>query len=156
MIIIGEKINGTLKKTAKAILERDVEFITSLATRQVEAGADYIDVNAGTGGGDETEDLLWLIEVVQEAVDVPLCLDSANPAALKAGMAAVSQTPMVNSISGEASRLDGILPALESSHAVAEAIKQAAKMSRDSILVVNLSGRGDKDLDTALHALGQE
>ena len=110
MIIIGEKINGTLKKTAKAIAERDSEFITSLATRQVEAGADYIDVNAGTGGGDETEDLLWLIEVVEKAVDVPLCLDSANPVALKAGMAAVSQTPMVNSISGEASRLDGILP----------------------------------------------
>ncbi len=110
MIIIGEKINGTLKKTAKAIAERDTEFIISLATRQVEAGANYIDVNAGTGGGDETKDLLWLIEAVEAAVDVPLCLDSANPVALKAGMVAVSQTPMVNSISGEASRLDGILP----------------------------------------------
>ncbi len=50
-------------------------------------------------------------------------------------------------------RLEGIIPALESSHAVAEAIKQAAKMPRDSILVVNLSGRGDKDLDTVLKAL---
>jgi tryptophan synthase beta chain len=52
------------------------------------------------------------------------------------------------------SRLEGIIPALESSHAVAEAIKRAAKMPRDRILVVNLSGRGDKDLDTALQALG--
>lgn len=51
-------------------------------------------------------------------------------------------------------RLEGIIPALESSHAVAEAIKQAAEMSRESILVVNLSGRGDKDLDTVLQALG--
>jgi 5-methyltetrahydrofolate corrinoid/iron sulfur protein methyltransferase len=43
-------------------------------------------------------------------VDVPLCLDSANPIALKSGMKCVRQTPMVNSISGESSRLDGILP----------------------------------------------
>ena len=109
MLIIGEKINGTLKKTAKAIAEKDAEFISDLAARQVAAGADYVDVNAGTGGGDETQDLLWLITVVQESVEVPLCLDSANPVALKAGMDAVAQTPMVNSISGEASRLEGIL-----------------------------------------------
>jgi 5-methyltetrahydrofolate--homocysteine methyltransferase len=110
MIIIGEKINGTLKKTAAAIASRESEYIINLAKKQVDAGADYIDVNAGTGGGDESQDLLWLIETVQEVIDVPLCLDSANPAALKAGMSAVTQTPMVNSISGEASRLEGILP----------------------------------------------
>jgi len=52
------------------------------------------------------------------------------------------------------SRLEGILPALESSHAVAEAVKRAAKMPNDSVMIVNLSGRGDKDLDTVLQALG--
>ena len=51
------------------------------------------------------------------------------------------------------SRLEGIIPALESSHAVAEAVKQAPLMPCDSILLVNLSGRGDKDLDTVLRAL---
>lgn len=110
MIIIGEKINGTLKRTAAAINSKDAEYISTLAKKQAEAGADYIDVNAGTGEGDEKEDLLWLIDVVQAAVDVPLCLDSANPVALQAGMGAVAKTPMVNSISGEASRLEGILP----------------------------------------------
>ena len=54
------------------------------------------------------------------------------------------------------SRLEGILPALESSHAVAEAVKRAAKMPKDSVLIVNLSGRGDKDLDTVLQVLGME
>jgi tryptophan synthase beta chain len=54
------------------------------------------------------------------------------------------------------SRLEGILPALESSHAIAEATKRAAQMPKDSILVVNLSGRGDKDLDTVLQVLGME
>jgi tryptophan synthase beta chain len=52
------------------------------------------------------------------------------------------------------SRLEGILPALESSHAVAEAVKRAAEMPKDSVLIVNLSGRGDKDLDTVLSVLG--
>jgi tryptophan synthase beta chain len=52
------------------------------------------------------------------------------------------------------SELEGIIPALESAHAVAEAIKRAPAMNPDQILLVNLSGRGDKDLDTAIAALG--
>ena len=50
-------------------------------------------------------------------------------------------------------KTEGIIPALESSHAVAEAIKQAPKMRPDQIILVNLSGRGDKDLNTVLSAL---
>ncbi|HEY5902360.1 MAG TPA: dihydropteroate synthase, partial [Anaerolineales bacterium] len=110
MLIIGEKLNGTLKKTAAAIQARDAAFVQELARRQVEAGADYLDVNAGTGMGNEVDDLVWLVDTVQQAVDVPLCLDSADPVVLKAGMECVQRTPMVNSISGEAARLDGILP----------------------------------------------
>lgn len=110
MLIIGEKLNGTLKKTAAAIQARDAAFVQDLARRQVEAGAGYLDVNAGTGTGDEVQDLVWLVETVQAAVELPLCLDSASPIALKAGMECVKQTPMVNSISGEEERLSGILP----------------------------------------------
>jgi tryptophan synthase beta chain len=51
------------------------------------------------------------------------------------------------------SKTEGIIPALESSHAVAEAIKMAPKMRPDQIILVNLSGRGDKDLDTVMSAL---
>jgi tryptophan synthase beta chain len=50
-------------------------------------------------------------------------------------------------------KLEGIIPALESAHAVAEAIKRAPNMPRDAILIVNLSGRGDKDLDTVMWTL---
>ncbi len=110
MLVIGEKINGTLKKTAAAIAARDVAFIQSLAQRQVNAGADYLDVNAGTASSSEPADLAWLIDCVQAVVDIPLCLDSANPIALRAGMAAVKRTPLINSISGEAKRLEGVLP----------------------------------------------
>jgi cobalamin-dependent methionine synthase I len=110
MLIIGEKINGTLKKTAAAIAARDAEFIQSLAQRQVEGGADTLDVNAGTAPASEPDDLVWLVETVQAVTDVPLCLDTANPIALQAGLGCVTQTPMVNSISGEAKRLEGVLP----------------------------------------------
>jgi 5-methyltetrahydrofolate--homocysteine methyltransferase len=110
MLVIGEKINGTLKKTAAAIAARDTAFIQDLACRQAAAGADYLDVNAGTASGREPDDLAWLIDTVQSVVEAPLCLDSANPAALQVGMHRVKQKPMVNSISGEAGRLEGILP----------------------------------------------
>ncbi len=110
MLIIGEKLNGTLKRTAAAIMGKDAAYIQDLARRQAEAGADYLDVNAGTGAGSEVDDLVWLVETVQAVADVPLCLDSANPAALKAGLVCVRKTPMVNSISGEKRRLEGILP----------------------------------------------
>lgn len=53
------------------------------------------------------------------------------------------------------SKMEGIIPALESSHALAEAVKRAPTMPTDSILLVNLSGRGDKDLDTVIGILGQ-
>ncbi len=51
-------------------------------------------------------------------------------------------------------KLEGIIPALESAHAVAEAVRRAPTMPRDSIMLINVSGRGDKDLDTVIKALG--
>lgn len=110
MLIIGEKINGTLKKVGAAVLERDAAFIQDLARRQAEAGASYIDVNAGTPATREPEDLVWLVETVQAVVEVPLCLDSANPCALAAALERTARPPLINSISGEESRLTGILP----------------------------------------------
>lgn len=110
MKIIGEKINGTRKKVAQAIAARDTAAIQDLAVKQSQAGADWLDVNAGTHPDREVDDLIWLIETVQEVVDTPLCLDSANPDALKAAIQSVNKTPMINSISGEPERLRNILP----------------------------------------------
>ncbi len=110
MKIIGEKINGTRKRVARAIADRNADLIKDLATRQTEAGAAWLDVNAGTHPEKEPEDLLWLIETIQSVVDTPLCLDSANPKALGIAIKAVDRTPMINSISGEPERLEGILP----------------------------------------------
>ena len=110
MKIIGEKINGTRKRVAQAIAERDAGYIQDLARKQAEAGSAWLDVNAGTHPDKEPEDLIWLIETVQSVVDTPLSLDSANPKALKLAVQAVHRTPMINSISAEPERLAGILP----------------------------------------------
>jgi cobalamin-dependent methionine synthase I len=110
LAIIGEKINGTRRRVAEAIERRDTAAIRDLAMRQAEAGAAWLDVNAGTPSSAEPEDLVWLIKTIQSVVEIPLCLDSANPAALAAGMRIVDRTPMVNSVSGEPQRVEGILP----------------------------------------------
>ncbi len=110
MIVIGEKINGTRKAVGNAIRERDAERIKQLARDQAEAGSAYLDVNAGTPPEREPEDMAWLVTTIQEAVEVPLCLDSANPEALKAGLALVEKTPIINSVSGEKPRIEGVLP----------------------------------------------
>lgn len=110
MKIIGEKINGTRKRVAQAIAERDADFIKELAQKQAEAGSTWLDVNAGTHPDQEPDDLIWLIENIQSAVETPLSLDSANPKALDIAIKAVDKTPLINSISGEPERLEKILP----------------------------------------------
>ena len=77
----------------KAIAERDAAFIQNLAQKQVEGGAHWLDINAGTRPDLEPDDLVWLVNLVQEVTDVPLCLDSANPAALRAAMKDVKTHP---------------------------------------------------------------
>ncbi len=110
MIIIGEKINGTRKAVAKAIQDRDAAFIRRLAEEQTKAGSTYIDINAGTPPGREPGDMVWLLENVQAASSLPVCLDSANPAALKACLEITEKTPLINSVSGEKTRIEGVLP----------------------------------------------
>jgi 5-methyltetrahydrofolate--homocysteine methyltransferase len=108
--IIAEKLNGTRKAVQAAVVGRDAAFVEDLARRQAEAGATWIDVNAGTSPDREADDLLWLVETVQAVVELPLSLDTANPRALRAALGAVSRTPLINSISGERARLEGVLP----------------------------------------------
>jgi len=111
MIVIGEKINASRKSIAEAIAKRDCEAICTVAVRQAQAGADFIDVNAGLQAGPkEAEDMAWLSGVVRGAVDVGLCIDSADPAAMKVGMNAAGGKSVLNSISLESSRLEGMLP----------------------------------------------
>jgi cobalamin-dependent methionine synthase I len=108
--VIAEKINGTRKTVGAAILARDAALVEDLAVRQAAAGAAWIDVNAGTSPDREADDLVWLVETVQSVTETPLSIDSSNPRAIEAALATVARTPLVNSISGERSRLEGVLP----------------------------------------------
>lgn len=133
MKIIGEKINGTLKAVGKAIAERDADFIEKLAMRQTEAGADWLDLNAGTNPRDEVEDLVWLIRTIEKVTDLPFCIDSPNPEILEIAINAVSKTPMINSITLEPFRLEGILPlvAKNDCKVVALALDRKGRVSED-------------------------
>ncbi len=115
MILIGEKLNGTLKRVQEAIAARDESYITALAQKQAEAGVDYLDVNAGTPPEREPEDLKWLVEVVQEAVDVPLCLDSPRPETLAAVLPLVKKPGLLNSVTAEPGKPEKVFPLAASS-----------------------------------------
>jgi 5-methyltetrahydrofolate--homocysteine methyltransferase len=111
VVIIGEKINPTgNKKLATALQEQDFEYIQQLAFAQVVAGADILDINVGVPGLDEIDLLPKVVELIAEVSDAPICLDSPNSDALAAALSVVPGKPLVNSVSGENSRLETILP----------------------------------------------
>lgn len=109
MLLIAERINSSRKDIERAIREKDAAFIQNEAKTQAQAGADYIDVNAGSFVERETEYLTWLIETVQSAVETPLCLDSPNPAAIEAVISMADKTPFINSISVDIDRAGRML-----------------------------------------------
>ncbi len=111
MIIIGEKINSTLKAVRPAMESRDAAAIVDLARRQFEAGACFLDVNAGMFLEQELDILQWLIETIQAEVPAPFAIDSPNPKALEVGLKANRNgKPIINSITGEKARLSAVLP----------------------------------------------
>ena len=111
--VIGERINTTLKNVKAAVADRDADYIRDDVTKQTEAGATYIDVNAGARIGHEEEDMRWLLEVVQGATDLPLCLDSPDPVILEMAYGLVNKKPLVNSISLEKDRFEPMIDYLK-------------------------------------------
>lgn len=112
--IIGEKINPTgRKKLAEALSTGDDEYIRSLAVQQVQAGADILDINVGAPGIDEVIVLPRIALLISETVEAPLCLDSANREALAAALAVLPGKPLVNSVNGEESSLEKVLPVVK-------------------------------------------
>lgn len=110
LFIVGERINTSRKPIDKAVRARDVAYLQREAVEQVKAGAQMVDVNAGTFLEEEPEVLTWLVRTVQEAVDAPLCIDSPNPAAIRAALQEHRGQALINSITGEKARFDELLP----------------------------------------------
>ena len=110
-VIIGEKINPTgIKKLGLALVENNMEYVIHLAKRQVAWGADVLDVNVGHPQIDEAAMIAIVVEAVQSAVDVPLCIDSNDPKILEAGLKFASGKPLINSVNGEEKQLSAVLP----------------------------------------------
>jgi len=112
MIIVGELINASRKAIGEAIKAQDVDYIQKVAKDQFEAGANYIDVNAGIFVEKEPEYLKWLVKIVQEVVDCPCCIDSPNPKAIEKALSVHKGVPIINSISLEKERYDMLIPVL--------------------------------------------
>jgi 5-methyltetrahydrofolate--homocysteine methyltransferase len=109
--VIGERINPTGKKLLSAELkEGNVSIIRDEAMKQAEAGADILDINVGAPGADEIKMMEKAVFIVQGAVNLPLMLDSNNPAVLEAGLKASDGKVIINSVNGEEKSLKTILP----------------------------------------------
>ena len=115
-VIIGERINPTGKKKLSAALAAgDLNIVQKEALAQVEVGADVLDVNVGAAGVDEVDLLPKAVKLVMESVDVPLCIDTADPEAMAAALKVYKELapegkPLINSVNGEEARLDSVLP----------------------------------------------
>lgn len=114
MIIIGEKINASIQAVKTIIQNRDDKKLIELAQNQAAVGAAYIDVNVGTGEGsqdDEISAMQWAVEIIQDEIETPLCIDSADPRLLEAALEVRnSSANMVNSTKAEDDSLKEIIP----------------------------------------------
>jgi 5-methyltetrahydrofolate corrinoid/iron sulfur protein methyltransferase len=110
MILVGESINVMSKRIGPAMKQRDPKPIQKMAVEQQEAGADYLDLNIGPAKKSGPEMMEWLTRTVQEAVDLPLFLDTTNVAALEAGLKAHKGQACINSISCRPERMEALFP----------------------------------------------
>jgi 5-methyltetrahydrofolate--homocysteine methyltransferase len=142
MLIIGERINSSRKTIAQAVASGDRAFVQKEARIQEEAGADYLDVNTGTFLQEEADRLKWLIETVQEATSLPLCLDSADARVIAAVLPLVNSPPMINSITLEPHSLESTLPLVIKHQAKVIGLCQAqGGLAQSAQTKVELAGR---------------
>jgi 5-methyltetrahydrofolate corrinoid/iron sulfur protein methyltransferase len=110
MLIISERINGLFTMVGRAIDERDVNFIQEHALRQIECGAQALDLNVGPGRDDGPAAMDWLVRTVQEVVDVPLSIDTPGIKTMTAGVIACSNKVIINSTTAEVKKMQALFP----------------------------------------------
>ena len=111
VVMIGERINPTgRKKLAESLEKGDMRLVQAEALTQVAAGAQVLDVNMGASGTDEKALMIEALAALAEITDVPLCIDSAKPDVLAAGLEVYQGKALVNSVNGEEAKLKEVLP----------------------------------------------
>ena len=110
-VAVGERINPTGKKLVReALSRRDFDHIISLASEQIDSGADILDVNVGLPGADEKDLMLRAIEAVQSTTDAPIQIDSSDPDVIEAALRVCRGKPIVNSVNGTEESMSRVLP----------------------------------------------
>lgn len=109
MILIGERINAGFSDVKRALKEKDSEEIKSLARKQTEAGADYLDINMGAASKDPA-DMVWLVETVQDSVDTPISIDSQKADIIEPALERCNGSPLINSTTAQDEKLDSLIP----------------------------------------------
>lgn len=112
MIIIGEKLNGSIPAVAQAIANRDAEFIKQRAIAQANAGATYLDCCASVPESEELETLGWMIDCIQQVTDLPIAVDSPSADILAQAWKLCKRPGLLNSVSGEGDKMDKLFPIL--------------------------------------------
>lgn len=110
MFVIGERINGMFKLAGEAIQKKDKAVIQDLALKQVNAGANALDLNVGPAAEDPLDAMVWLVETVQEVTNVPLSIDTTKPKVMEAGFKVCRNRTVLNSISAVKEKMDVLLP----------------------------------------------
>jgi 5-methyltetrahydrofolate corrinoid/iron sulfur protein methyltransferase len=109
MYIIGEHIHIISERVKEALKARDARFFQELAVKQVEAGAQALDINLGPRKADGEQVFPWMIETVQAVTDAPICFDTTNLAGMEAGLKKITKAqPIINSTSAEPERLEKV------------------------------------------------
>ena len=163
VVIIGESINPTRrKKLVETLSNHDFDFAIQLGKSQVEAGADVLDVNVGFPGVDDVSLLPATVKALQAEIDVPLCLDSPNPAALEAALKVYQGKALINSVNGEEKSLAAVLPlAKEYGAAVIGLVMDDDGITHDPVKRFNIAekileratGMGIKEEDVVIDPL---
>lgn len=117
--VIGERINPTGKKRLKeALRENRMDYIVGEAINQANAGADVLDVNVGLPEIDEPAMIARAVKEVQGVTNLPVQVDSSDPAAIESGVRACNGRPIINSVNGKAENLAAVLPIVKKYGAV--------------------------------------
>jgi 5-methyltetrahydrofolate--homocysteine methyltransferase len=111
MIIIAEKLNGSIPSCAKAIAEKNADYIREFAKKQADAGATYIDCCASVKEN-EVETLKWMIDLIQEVTDCPISVDSPDVRVCVEAMKFCKKPGLFNSVSGEGDKIEVAFPVL--------------------------------------------
>jgi len=111
MILIAEKLNGSIPSCAAAIAAKDESYIKDLAKRQADSGVDFIDCCASVKEN-ELETLGWMIDAIQSVTDCPISIDSPDVSVLIDAMPLCKKPGLFNSVSGEGDKIDLAFPVL--------------------------------------------